>query len=177
MTNWRLASILTVAVLAALVVSESACAQSQRTENTYKLDDPDSRPPATLESVSWLAGSWSGEAFGSTFEEVWNPPSAGSMVGLWKLMNDGQVVFYELMLIVEEEGSLSLKVKHFNEDFTAWETKEDFVRFRFVKFEADAVHFEGISFYRNDENNMHAFIVMKHEGEVREEKMVYRRND
>jgi hypothetical protein len=46
-----------------------------------------------------------------------------------------------------------------------------------VKVEADAVHFEGISFYRIDENNMHAFIVMKHEGDVREEKMVYRRND
>jgi hypothetical protein len=81
------------------------------------------------------------------------------------------------MLIVEEEGSLSLKVKHFNEDFTAWESKEDFVRFRYVKHDADAVHFQGISFYRDDENNMHAFIVTKHEGTVREEKMVYRRND
>ena len=177
MTNWRFTSILTVAVLAALVVSETARAQSQRTEHTYKLDDPESRPVANLENVAWLAGSWSGEAFGSSFEEVWNPPSAGSMVGLWKLMNEGQVVFYELMLIVEEEGSLSLKVKHFNEDFTAWESKEDFVRFRYVKKDADAVHFEGISFYRTDENNMHAFIVMKHEGTVREEKIVYRRND
>jgi hypothetical protein len=46
-----------------------------------------------------------------------------------------------------------------------------------VKHDADAVHFQGISFYRDDENNMHAFIVMKHEGTVREEKLVYRRND
>ena len=28
-----------------------------------------------------------------------------------------------LLLLVEEEGSLSLKVKHFNADFTAWEDK------------------------------------------------------
>jgi hypothetical protein len=177
MISWWHASIATAAALIVIATPESVLAQSLRTEHTYKLNDPDSRPPAALQDVSWLAGSWSGEAFGSNFEEVWNPPSAGSMVGLWKLMNDGQVVFYEIMLIVEEEGSLSLKVKHFNDDFTAWEEKADFVRFRFVKVEADAVHFEGISFYRIDENDMHAFIVMKHEGDVREEKMVYRRND
>ncbi len=177
MLSWRLISIISLAVLIVFGAPNSVHAQSPRTEHTYKLDDAESRPPATLENVSWLVGSWSGEAFGSTFEEVWNPPSAGSMIGLWKLLNDGQVVFYEIMLLVEEEGSLSLKVKHFNADFTAWETKEDFVRFRFVKYETDAVHFEGLSFYRIDENTMHAFIVMKHEGNLREEKMVYRRND
>ncbi len=177
MLSWRLVSIISLAVLIVFGAPNSVHAQSPRTEHTYKLDDAESRPPATLENVSWLVGSWSGEAFGSTFEEVWNPPSAGSMIGLWKLLNDGQVVFYEIMLLVEEEGSLSLKVKHFNADFTAWETKEDFVRFRFVKYETDAVHFEGLSFYRIDENTMHAFIVMKHEGNLREEKMVYRRND
>ncbi len=177
MLNWRPVSIISLVVLIVFGAPNSVHAQPPRTEHTYKLDDAESRPPATLENVSWLVGSWSGEAFGSTFEEVWNPPSAGSMIGLWKLLNDGQVVFYEIMLIVEEEGSLSLKVKHFNADFTAWEDKEDYVRFRFVKYETDAVHFEGLSFYRIDENTMHAFIVMKHEGNVREEKMVYRRND
>ncbi len=177
MLNWRPVSIISLAVLIVFGAPNSVHAQSPRTEHTYKLDDAESRPPATLENVSWLVGSWSGEAFGSTFEEVWNPPSAGSMIGLWKLLNDGQVVFYEIMLLVEEEGSLSLKVKHFNADFTAWEDKEDYVRFRFVKYETDAVHFEGLSFYRIDENTMHAFIVMKHEGNLREEKMVYRRND
>ncbi len=177
MLSWRPVSIISLAVLIVFGAPNSVYAQSPRTEHTYKLDDAESRTPATLENVSWLVGSWSGEAFGSTFEEVWNPPSAGSMIGLWKLLNDGQVVFYEIMLLVEEEGSLSLKVKHFNADFTAWEDKEDYVRFRFVKYETDAVHFEGLSFYRIDENTMHAFIVMKHEGNLREEKMVYRRND
>ncbi len=177
MLSWRPVSIISLAVLIVFGAPNSVYAQSPRTEHTYKLDDAESRPPATLENVSWLVGSWSGEAFGSTFEEVWNPPSAGSMIGLWKLLNDGQVVFYEIMLLVEEEGSLSLKVKHFNADFTAWEDKEDYVRFRFVKYETDAVHFEGLSFYRIDENKMHSFIVMKHEVNLREEKMVYRRND
>ena len=122
-----------------------------------------------------MVGNWAGEAFGGTFEEGWNPPSAGSMIGFFKLMGDEAVAFYELLLLVEEEGSLSLKVKHFNPDFTAWEDKEDYIRFRFIKAEEDAVHFSGLSFYRIDDDTMHGYIVMRSGEEIREEKLVYRR--
>ena len=152
-------------------------AQSAHTEHTFKLDDPDKRPQATLADVSWLVGSWTGEAFGDTFEEVWNPPSAGSMVGMFKLLKDGEVSFYELVLLVEEEGSLSLKVRHFNADFSAWEDKEDYVDFRFVRADDDAVHFSGISFYRISDDEMHAYLVLRNkDGKVWEEKLVYRRS-
>ena len=159
-----------------LCLSELSFAQSQRTEHTFQLDDPDSRPAATLDDVSWLVGNWSGEAFGNTFEEGWNPPSAGSMIGFFKLMDGDKVVFYELLLLVEEEGSLSLKVKHFNPDFTAWEEKADYVTFRYIKSDDNAVHFSGISFYRVDDANMIGYIVFRNGNEIREEKLVYRRN-
>ncbi len=158
-----------------IIAAGNAAAQSPRTEHTFKLDDPDKRPPATLADVGWLVGSWTGEAFGSTFEEVWNPPSAGSMVGMYKVLNGDEVSFYELLLLVEEEGSLSIKVKHFNPDFSAWEEKADYVNFRFIKKEDDAIHFSGISFYRISDHEIHAYLVMKNEGKIREEKMIYRR--
>ena len=88
-------------------LTDSALAQSKHTEHTFKLDNPDDRPSATLSDVSWLVGNWAGEAFGGKFEEAWNPPSAGSMVGFFKLLGDEDVAFYELLLLVEEEGSLS----------------------------------------------------------------------
>jgi hypothetical protein len=170
-----LMSLLTLVLLPGLTTG--VWAQSMQTEHVFKLDDPLSRPPATLNDVSWLVGSWTGDAFGSTFEEVWNSPSAGSMVGMWKLKNDDEVVFYELMLIVEEEGSLSLKVKHFTDDFVAWEVKEDFVRFRLVSFDENAVHFSGLSFHRISGDEIHGFIAMHSNGEVREEKLIYHRAD
>jgi hypothetical protein len=173
MTAGQLKSMFTFVGL--LLMGVNSVAQTQRTEHTFRLDDPDIRPAATLEDVSWLVGSWVGEAFGSTFEEVWNPPSAGSMVGLFKLMSDDEVSFYELLLLVEEQGSLSLKVKHFNADFTAWEDKGDYVTFRFINAEPDALHFSGISFYRVDADTMHAYMAMRHGDEVREEKLFYRR--
>lgn len=164
-------------MLALAAFALAASAQSQRTAHTYKLDDPDARPPATLADVAFLVGSWTGEAFGGTFEETWNPPSAGSMVGLFKLIGDGEASFYELMLLVEEEGSLTLKVKHFNTDFEAWEEKGEYATFRFVGAENDAVHFSGVSFYRISENELHAYLVMRTGDDVREEKLVYRRRN
>ena len=50
------------------------------------------------------------------------------------------------------------------------------MNFRFVRAEADAVHFSGISFYRMDANTMHAYLVMRSGDDVREERLVYRRN-
>lgn len=166
----------TFALLVLVTFSTGTRAQSMRTEHTFRLDDANDRPAASLEDVSWMVGSWSGEAFGDKFEEVWNPPSAGSMVGMFKLLQGDGVAFYELVLLVEEEGSLSLKVKHFNEDFTAWEDKEDYVTFRLVKVEEDAVHFSGLSFHRVSDDLMHGYLAMNYNGEIREEKLVYRRS-
>jgi hypothetical protein len=165
-----------VTVFALLLAGHAALAQSQRTEHTFKLDEPENRPAATLDDVSWLVGNWSGEAFGNTFEEGWNPASAGSMIGFFKLMDGDEVAFYELLLLVEEEGSLSLKVKHFNADFTAWEDKADYVTFRYVKSDDDAIHFSGVSFYRIDVDTMHAYLVLRSGEEISEEQLVYRRN-
>jgi hypothetical protein len=165
-----------VSAMTLIGLAAPSFAQSQHTEHTFKLDDPENRPAATLDDVAWMVGNWSGEAFGNTFEEHWNPPTAGSMVGFFKLMNGDDVVFYELLLLVEVEGSLSLKVKHFSPDFTAWEEKEDYVDFKFVKADDSSVHFSGISFYRVDDDNMIGYIVFRNGEDVREEKLVYRRN-
>ena len=161
--------------LVLFMVAGTAAAQTQRTQHTYALDNADERPAATLDDVAWLVGSWEGEAFGGRFEEVWNPPSAGSMLGMFKTLDGDAVGFYELLLLVEEEGSLSLKVKHFSPDFVAWEDKEDFVDFRFIKTEPDAIHFSGISFYRMGNDEIHGYIAMRRGDEIYEEKLVYRR--
>jgi len=97
------------------------------------------------------------------------------MVGFFKLMGDGKVILYEILLIREEQGSLNLKVKHFADDFTAWEEKDDYVRFPFIRADENALHFSGISFYRIDENEMHAYLVMRDGENIREEKLVYKR--
>ena len=127
--------------------------------------------------MDWLVGSWNGSAFGSQFEEVWNPASAGSMVGMWKLFDEEKGVnFYELMVLKEEGEGLVLLVKHFGADFIAWEDKEDFVKFRLIKVEEKAVHFSGLSFYQKGQDKIDGFIVMNHkDGSKTEHKISYKR--
>ncbi|MDJ0760523.1 MAG: DUF6265 family protein [Woeseiaceae bacterium] len=144
-------------------------------KKTFRLKDAEQRPAATLDDVEWLVGSWVGTAFGQRFEEVWNPASAGSMVGMFKLYGDEGVDFYELLLLIEEEGSLALRVKHFTSDFVAWEEKEDYVSFPLVRIDPDAIHFSGLSFYRIDDDTIEGYIVMRSESGVREEPLLYRR--
>ncbi len=162
-----------VYVFLLLATAASAIAAEPKTEHTYQLSEGEARPEASLEDAAWLAGSWTGTAFGKRFEEHWNPPSAGSMVGLFKLFDDEGVSMYEILLLTVDEGSLSLKVKHFNRDFTAWEEKGDFVNFRLVKKEENALHFGGISFYRRDADNIDGYIVMRSGDKVTEQHLKY----
>ena len=139
------------------------------------MEPDEARPAATIDDAAWLAGSWTGTAFGGRFEEVWNPPSAGTMIGLFKLYGDEGVSFYEILLLSVEDGSLSLKVKHFNPDFSAWEDKEDYVNFRLVKKEDNALHFGGLSFYKRDDSSMDGYIVMRSGEDVSEHHLRYQR--
>ena len=166
----RLAGLLALGLLIG-----SVQAQTQRTEHTYRLDDPQVRPAATLADVAWLVGSWTGTAFGQRFEAVWNPPSAGSMVGLFKLYEGDEVSFYEILLLIEEQESLAIRVKHFSAEFVAWEDKPDYVSFPLVRVDEDAIHFSGLSFYRTGEDAFEGYIVMRNDAGVREEKLTYRR--
>ncbi len=150
-------------------------AAEPRTEHTFQLGEGEERPSATIEDASLLVGSWAGTAFGGRFETVWNPPSAGTMVGFFKLMGDEGVAFYEILLLSVEDGTLSLKVKHFNPDFTAWEEKADYVNFQLVAKDEDALHFGGLSFYRRDADNLDGYIVMKNGEKIAEHHLVYER--
>lgn len=147
-----------------MLFSHGAWSQERMTEHTFHLPEDAALGRGQLEDVAWLAGSWQGTAFGSRFEEVWNPPSAGSMVGMWKLYDDEKGVnFYELMVLKVEGDGLVLLVKHFSADFVAWEEKAEFEKLRLVKVEDDAVHFSGMSFYRRGEDHIDGYIAMTRE--------------
>lgn len=159
----------------AVVVAGAVCAAEPLTEHTFRLAEGEAAPSAALEDVAWFAGAWEGECFGQKCEEVWNPPSAGSMVGLYKLYDDDGVRFYELMLLTVEDGSLIMKVKHFNADFSAWEDKTEFVSFPLVELAPEAVHFHGLSFYRRGADELDIWIALRRDGELREHRLTYRR--
>lgn len=131
-----------------LLATPGVYAQERMTEHTFRLPaDGGASPAATLAQMKWLQGRWTGKALGGEVEEVWTAPQAGAMLGIYRLVRDDKPVFYEFMTLVEEEGSLVMRLKHFNPDLTGWEEKDQTEAFRLVALEDDAVHFEGLSMH------------------------------
>ncbi len=155
-----------LAGIAVVFLGAAAEGQSRNTEHTLKLDDPLLQPTASFDDIDWMVGSWEGEGLGGAFEEDWMPPSAGTMTGVFKLIHDGRPSMYEFMLIVEENDSLSIQLKHFNSDFESWEEKSEFVSFALVKLTEDAAYFDGLTYRRlkNDRLAVHVSV-----GEAKEE--------
>lgn len=169
---------LLVALLSLVPASAYAQATSlPQTPNTLKLPADGVRPSATIADLIWLQGRWQGEGLGGTMEEVWSAPAGSAMVGYFRLVRDGKPTFYEIMTLLEAEGSVEMRLKHVNPDMTGWEEKADFVTFRLVRHDPTGAYFEGLTFRRTSPDHIEGFLAIRDRksGAVREERFVYRR--
>lgn len=155
--------------LLVFLLATAAGAQEKITENTIKLAEGAKRPAATIADMAWLEGRWTGEGLGGLSEEMWTAPAGGSMLGVYRLVRDGKPVFYELLTIVEEEGSLVMKLKHFKPDMVGWEEKDKTVDFRLAALKEGLVQFNGLTFRRDSANEITIFLALRREGSMREE--------
>lgn len=77
----------------------------------------------------------------------------------------------------EENGSLTLKLKHFDAAMKGWEEKDKFVEFRLVKLEPRAAYFHGLTYRLNEDDSMDVFVVVSQkDGTKREEKFEFKRS-
>lgn len=144
-------------------------------ENTLHFDETTGSPKADLSAVAWISGHWRGEALGGVTEEIWTPPLGGSMMAAFKLSVNDQVKFYELETILEQGGTLILKLKHFSSDLHGWEEKTETVDFRLVKVTDDKVYFDGMTFENVSHKEMNVYVLIGDEGAEQETKFNYKR--
>ena len=128
------------------------------------LADGQSPSPASLDNIAWLAGHWRGQGLGGAVEEVWTEAAGGQMMGAFRMIKDGQVAFYEIMTIAEHEGSLMLRLKHFNADLTGWEDKDQTVDFPLVRINDQAAYFDGMTLRREGPDAMTVFVRVGQDG-------------
>ncbi|MEZ5681105.1 MAG: DUF6265 family protein [Erythrobacter sp.] len=136
-------------------------------------------PPATIAQVDWLVGQWSGEGIqGAPAHESWLPPIAGTMVGTFvqetgHSPTDTGIMFTEHLYLMEEEGSLVLRLKHFNADLTGWEERDGMTSFRLLAIEPCAAYFHALTLRCADPEapgeGLVAAVRMKSDGEEVEE--------
>ena len=161
--------------LCLLAIAMQSFAVERNTEHTVSLSPGEKSPPATLAALRWLEGHWVGDAFGGVAEETWMAPSGGSMLGMYRIVRDGKPMFFEIMMLVEQQGSLTMKLKHFNADLTGWEEKDKVVEFPLVAIDKNAIHFAGMSFHPSGDTLTVYLAIRQKDGKVGEEKFVYRR--
>lgn len=131
-------------------------------------------PPATLGEIDWLVGQWSGVGIaGAPAMESWLPPSGGTMVGTFvQETDDAAIQFTEHLYLMEESGTLVLRLKHFNADLTGWEEKDDMLTFRLVAIEPCALYFHALTLRCADAQapgeGLIAAVRMKSEPEISE---------
>ncbi|MEM9501114.1 MAG: DUF6265 family protein [Pseudomonadota bacterium] len=133
-------------VLAAIALAGSAVAQDAALETRLGEKDFES-PPASLDQLDWLVGQWVGDGIqGAPAMESWLPPTGGTMVGTFvQETSGGEIMFTEHLYLMQENGTLALRLKHFNADLTAWEEKDDMLTFRLVALEPCAAYFHALT--------------------------------
>ena len=88
---------------------------------------------ATVNDLAWLAGRWVGERGQDQVEEHWSGVAGQSLMGMFRWLHEGQVRFYELLVVEPEVEGVVLRIKHFDPGLKGWEEKNEVVEFDLVQ--------------------------------------------
>lgn len=100
-------------------------------------------PPANVADLQFLTGHWTGTAsFGGTVECHWMAPSGDNAMGSIRMMKDGKVTMYEILVAEQTGPSVTLRVKHFNPGLTGREEKDASDQYAVVEAKGERVVLE-----------------------------------
>lgn len=71
-----------------------------------------------------MSGLWTTSGKWGDMEEHWSEPKGNSMMGSYRCVKDGKVVFYEFIVIEQMPRGPVMKLRHFSPGNVAWEDKD-----------------------------------------------------
>ena len=110
-----------------------------------------------LSYLDFLPGTWHSKRDGGMAEETWSSPEAGTMVGMFRLVENGKTRFVELLTMVERPGGLDLRIRHFDTELKPWEQAP--LLYRSTRISKERVVFE------SDRDTMQ-FLEMAHDAKA-----------
>ena len=133
--------------------------------------------PLTIESLSWLTGSWEGPIGEDLLEETWLPPRAGTIVALVRSSNESGTNFVEIIIIKEINGTLELQLQLFDDSLKPINKKPH--SFELTKIENNYISFKGVSAgshktlsYQRPEKNVFFIRFQPYEGDFVEIRLI-----
>ncbi len=98
-----------------------------------------------LERLAWMEGCWQAEGFDGEMSECWMRAQGGELVGAFQYSANGALQFTEMLMIgTNAEGEFGYHVKHFNRDFTGWETRNEQLSFDYRQISETRIEFRGL---------------------------------
>lgn len=152
-----------MAINAWMAAAVLAAAAPLAAQETRVASEGQASPPATIAAADWMTGTWSGAGIGGAeAHESWLAASGDTMVGTFvQETAAGGIMFTEHMYLMEQDGSLVVKLKHFNPDLTGWEEKDGMVTFRLIAAEPCALYFSALTYRCDGAGGMVVAVRMK----------------
>lgn len=74
------------------------------------------QPPASVEQLSWMTGTWQAALGPNTLEESWGAPAGGSLAAMVRMYGETTSMF-EVFTIEEKDGTLTMTVQQWDSGF------------------------------------------------------------
>src|SRR5262245_14037957 len=125
-----------------------------------------------IADLKFMAGAWKASSDWGDMDESWSVPSGNSMMCSYRCVKNGKVVFYEFVVIEQNENDPVpvMKLRHFNPGSIGWEDKENPYSYPLIELTATKATFERpdkkmtLSYERISPESMKAVLVQEREG-------------
>ncbi|MEO1528118.1 MAG: DUF6265 family protein [Planctomycetota bacterium] len=149
------------AAILMLLFTPLASAESL-TEHTLKLKVGTEAARAELSQFEFLQGAWSGTGFGAECDEIWSAPRGESMLGTFRLVENGKLQFTEFFVLQKNaDGGVELRLKHFHSDFKGWESRDKHITFPLIRVEKNIAYFGGLTYALQSDGSLRIWVAMK----------------
>jgi Domain of unknown function (DUF6265) len=98
-------------------------------------------PAVKLTDLGWLEGRWRGDWGPRVAEQVWMPPKAGLMLGVFRLIEGDKPLVIELFSMVQKPDGINFYFRHFTPELIPWEKSEATV-LNLVNVDGRKINFE-----------------------------------
>ena len=159
-------------MLSGLFSTQNMVVEPMDPEKKYELND-----------VAFITGTWQNQGEGHYIEEVWSAPTGDNMMGMFRFVQEGKGVFYEMMIIEATDDGVVLRLKHFNAGLIGWEEKAEVHSFFLKKVADREAVFEQkdgkkrLHYVQASPSEMVVHLEEEKEGEWSKQSFEFKRND
>lgn len=97
---------------------------------------------AKISDLGFIAGNWAMKHEWGDMDENWSTPMGDNMMGSYRCVNNGKIVFYEFMVIEQTDSVPVMRLRHFGPGSIGWEDKDTPNVYPLVKLGAEQAVFE-----------------------------------